>query len=233
MAVARNGQQDQAGNCAQPCSEIKPPRNLTKALVTKSMRNGRAVIIKDFSRCSTLIKMLYGRPSLRREARAYALLQGIPGIPECFGLAGRDCLVIEYIPGRLLASFKRGDVAPEVFDRVDAIVQGAHARGVALVDLHSSNIIITETGVVFMIDFANTLFARDRRRPNVLVRFFMQLDRHAAGRMRARYLLLPSPVPAGFFGVLYRFGRGLKTAFGRIKKLLRTEGQYANPRSRR
>jgi hypothetical protein len=67
----------------------------------------------------------------------------------------------------------------------------------------------------------------------VLVRVFMELDRHAAGRMRARYLLLPAPVPVGLFGALYRVGRVLKTASGRMKKLLRTEGQYANPRSRR
>jgi hypothetical protein len=221
MIVKSNGQPDQAGDCAQSGYGIKPPRNSTKALVTKSMRLGRAVVVKDFSRCSALIRMLYGRPALRREARAYVLLQGIPGIPECFGLAGRDRLVIEYIPGWLLGSFKRGDVAPEVFDRLDEIVQGAHARGVALVDLHSSNIIITDNGDVFLIDFANALFARDSRRPNVLVRSFMELDRHAAGRMRARYLRLPAPVPVGAFGVVYRVGRGLKTVSGGIKKILR------------
>ena len=223
MVVKSVGQPDQSGDCAQSGYEIKPPRNSTKALVTKSMRLGRAVVVKDFSRCSAVIKMLYGRPALRREARAYALLQGIPGIPECFGLAGRDRLVIEYISGRLLGNFKRGDVAPVVFDRLDEIVQGAHARGVALVDLHSSNIIISDNGDVFLIDFANALFARDSRRPNMLVRLFMELDRHAAGRMRARYLLLTSPVSAGLFGVLYRTGRGLKTASGRIKKLFRSE----------
>ena len=222
MAVKSDGPPDRAGDCAQSGYEIKPPRNLTKALVTKSMRNGRAVVVKDFSRCSAVIRMLYGRPSLRREARAYALLQGIPGIPECFGLAGRDSLVIEYIHGRLLGSFKRGDVAPEVFDRIDEIIQCAHARGVALVDLHRSNIIITGSGDVFLIDFANAVFARDIRRPGLLVRFFMELDRHAAGRMRARYLRLPKPVPAGIFGVVYRAGRGLKTASGRMKKLLRS-----------
>jgi predicted Ser/Thr protein kinase len=223
MVVKSIGQPGQAGDCAQSGYEIKPPRNATKARVTKSMRLGRAVVVKDYSRCHAVIKMLYGRPALRREARAYAQLQGIPGIPECFGLAGRDRLFIEYISGRLLGNFERGDVAPAVFDRLDAIVQGAHARGVALVDLHSSNIIISDSGDVFLIDFANALFARDSRRPNMLVRLFMELDRHAAGRMRARYLRQPYPVSAGLFGVLYRIGRGLKTASGRIKKLFHLE----------
>ena len=217
MVVKSVGQPDQDGDCAQSAYEIKPPRNSTKALVTKSMRLGRAVVVKDFSRCSALIRMLYGRPTLRREARAYALLQGIAGIPECFGLEGKDRLVIEYIPGRLLGSFKRGSVAPEVFDRVDEIVTRAHARGVAFGDLHTSNIIITGRGEVFLIDFALATFARDIRRPGLLVRLFMELDCHASNRMRARYLLLPSPVSEGLFGVLYRFGRGLK-AIRRKKK---------------
>jgi predicted Ser/Thr protein kinase len=217
MVVKRDEQPDQAGDSTQSDYGIKPPRNSTKALVTKIMRNGRAVIVKDFSRCSAVIRMLYGRPTLHREARAYALLQGIAGIPECFGLEGKDRLIIEYIPGRLLGSVKRGSVGSEVFDRVDEIVTRAHARGVAFGDLHTSNIIITGSGEVFLIDFALAAFARDIRRPGLLVRLFMELDCHASNRMRARYLRLPEPVPEGLFGFLYRFGRGLK-AIRRKKK---------------
>ncbi len=222
MAVTLNGQPEPIGGRASTDSEIKPPRNWTKALVVKSMRNGRAVAVKDFSRCNALIKTLYGRPTLRREARAYGLLQDVPGIPECLGLKGRDSLVIEYIEGRLLSSFKRGHVGPEVFDRVDEIVKRVHARGVVLVDLHRSNIIITAQGDVFLIDFAFALFARDSRQPGMIMRFFMALDCFAVARMHARYLRLPRPAPTGLFGVLYRFGRGLKITCGRIKKLLGT-----------
>ena len=211
MAVTSDGQPDQAGGCAQSGYEIKPPRNSTKALVTKSMRNGRAVVVKDFSRCSALIRMLYGRPTLRREARAYALLQGIAGIPECFGLEGKDRLVIEYIPGRLLGSFKRGSVGSEVFDRVDEIVQCAPMRaGWLWLICIRPILLLPDSGEVFLIDFALAAFARDSRRPGLLVRLFMELDCHASNRMRARYLRLPAPVPEGLFGFLYRFGRGLK-----------------------
>jgi len=198
---------------------IKPPRNRTKASVTADTRNGRPVVIKDFGRCSTLIKMLYGRPSLRREARAYDSLRGLPGIAESFGLEGRDRLVIEHIEGRLLGGFRRGEPGTAVFDRLDAVVSGAHARGVAFGDLHTSNVIITASGQVFLIDFANAVFARDPGRPGMLVRFFQELDRHAARRMRARYLCLAKPVPAGVFGFVYRFGRGLKAVRRKIKKM--------------
>jgi RIO-like serine/threonine protein kinase len=218
MTINGDGQSGPAEPRAQDAAGIKPPRNRTKALVRKDTRDGRAVVVKDFSRCSAVVRLLYGRPSLRREARAYEVLRGVPGIPEGFGLEGRDRLVVEYVPGRLLAGLKRGSVAPEVFDRVDEIVARVHERGVALGDLHASNIIITETGEVFLIDFANALFARDSRRPGPLVRFFMQLDTYAAKRRRARYLRLPSPEPVGLFGALYRFGRGVKAIFDKVKK---------------
>jgi predicted Ser/Thr protein kinase len=222
MAVTLGGQPEPEGGRASADGEIKPPRNWTKAVVAKSMRNGRVVAVKDFSCCNALIKILYGRPTLRREARAYGLLQDVSGIPECLGLEGRGSLVIEYIEGRLLGSFKRGHVGPEVFDRVDEIVKRVHARGVALVDLHRSNIIITAQGDVFLIDFAFALFARDSLLPGVIMRFFLALDCFAAARMRARYLRLPKPAFVGLFGVMYRFGRGLKKTCGRIKKLFGT-----------
>jgi len=220
MTISVNRKSGSAEKPARREGEIKPPRNRSKALVTKSTRNGREVAVKDFTRCSAVLKRLYGRPTLRREVRAYGLLQGIEGIPQCFGLEGPDSMVIEYVHGRLLGDFKRGNIESHVFDRVDGIVAAAHARGVAFGDLHESNIIITGSGDVFLIDFANAVFTGTPHRPGLFARFFMNLDRHAAARMRARYLRLPRPVPAGVFGFLYRFGRGLKAARGRIKKVL-------------
>lgn len=223
MAYGSNRQSVQYGTRDISGRDIKPPRNRTKARVTKSVRNGCEVVLKDFSRCSQLIKTFYGRPTLRREARAYELLKGSAGIPTCFGLEGRDCLVIEYIYGRLLGSFKRGELNADVFDRLDAIVAQAHKRGVAFGDVHKSNSIITADGDVFLIDFANAVFARDSS-PGLFVRLVMELDRHAARRMRARYLRLAAPVPTGLFGFLYRLGRGMKAVRKRIKKSLHQRG---------
>jgi RIO-like serine/threonine protein kinase len=221
MAEFIEKQQEHSSDRAQAFSALHQPRNRTKALVIKGVRNGREVAIKDYSRCRALIRAAYGRPTLRREARAYALLRGIAGIPECLGFEGRDALVIEYIDGRTLKSFKRGEVDAAVFDKLNAVMKCAHERGVAFGDLHASNVIITENGGVFLIDFALAVFIRDSRRPGLFARLVMELDRHSARRMRARYLRLPAPVPRGLFGVLYRFGRGLKSARQRIKKIMK------------
>jgi len=224
MEDASNGQPVLTGTREISGGDIKPPRNRTKARVRKIVRNGCELVIKDFSHCSLLIKNLYGRYTLHREARAYELLKGIAGIPGCFGLEGRYCLVIKDIPGRLLGSFKRGELKADVFDRLDAIVAQAHARGVAFGDVHKSNIIITAEGDVFIIDFANAFFARDPGSPGLFMRLVMELDRHAAQRMRARYLRLAAPVPTGLFGFLYRLGRGMKAVLKRIKKSVRQRG---------
>jgi tRNA A-37 threonylcarbamoyl transferase component Bud32 len=233
MAGNTNLQPRDNENLRQAGSEIKPPRNRTKATVTKAERNGRQVVIKDFSRCGRLIKVCYGRPTLRREARAYALLQGVAGIPECPGLENRDRLIIEYIGGRRLGSFKRGELKADVFEQLDTIIAQAHARGVAIGDVHKSNIIITANGHVFLIDFAHAVFFRTTSRPGLIVWLVMELDRHAAARMRARYLCLPAPEPRGLFGGLYRLGRGLKSLTRRIKKLLKKGKDHAHSRGGR
>jgi RIO-like serine/threonine protein kinase len=148
------------------------------------------------------------------------VLKGVAGIPACLGLEGRDCLVIEYIHGRLLGSYKRGELEACVFDRLDAIVKQAHARGVACGDLHQSNVIITADMRVFLIDFAHAVFASQGSRPGPLARLFMELDRNAVRRMRARYLGQDAPQPAGLFGCVYRFARRLKDARKKIKRCL-------------
>ncbi len=72
MAIDIAGDSPPIGNLVQSGCEIKPPRDSIKALITKGMRNGRSVVVKDCSQCRTLIKQPYGRPCLRREARVYA-----------------------------------------------------------------------------------------------------------------------------------------------------------------
>jgi hypothetical protein len=72
MAINIAGDSSPAGNPVQSGCEIKPLRNRTKAFVTKGMRSGCTVVVKDCSHCSAWAKRPYGRPCLRREARTYA-----------------------------------------------------------------------------------------------------------------------------------------------------------------
>ena len=65
--------------------KLHKARNKTKAEVYLASRNGSKIVFKDFRKTHMLIRLFYGRYSLYREARAYAKLEGVSGIPRCFG----------------------------------------------------------------------------------------------------------------------------------------------------
>ena len=190
---------------------IPQARNITKARIHLEQRDGNDVIIKDYSARNFLIRY-YGRFTLRREAKAYARLAGIKGFPLCYGFEGKDALVLQYIAGHPPGWFRLRKVKiPEsAFDKLDQIVLSMHSRGVANSDLHRSNILLTEAGDVYMVDFASAFISNKPGSPGPLTRLMMQLDLYAAAKIRARYLGWPKPVPKGFFGLLYRTGKCFK-----------------------
>ncbi len=190
-------------------SEFDEPRNPTKAIVRRATRDGREVVIKDFGTRPLWVRVLYGRRVLRREARAYERLGGVRGVPRSLGFDGPDALVLELAPGRSLGAFEPGQVAPALFDDLERVLRDVHARGVAIADLHRSNVLVDGT-VAHVVDFAVARFARDPAHPGWLVRQLQQLDRHAAARLRARYLGLPEPRASGLFGRVYRLARAVK-----------------------
>lgn len=191
-------------------SRFEGPRNVTKAIVRRDRRDGVEVVIKDYTTRPWWVRALFGRPTLRREAKVYARLAGVRGIPACFGFEGRDALVLALAPGDPLDTLDPSRVSPAAFDALDRVVAAVHARGVAIADLHRSNVLVTPDADVNVIDFAIARIARDPAHPGWLVRQLMQLDRHAAARLRARTLGLPEPQAEGMFGAVYRTGRRLK-----------------------
>jgi len=78
-------------------------RNRSKAEVYVETNNGKQVLFKDYSGRNILTRIIYGRYTLRREAQAYERLKGSVGIPQCFGLDGKDVLAMEYIKGQPLS----------------------------------------------------------------------------------------------------------------------------------
>jgi predicted Ser/Thr protein kinase len=198
---------------------MKSMRNKTKAEVRIEQRDGQSIVIKDYSRANLLLRMFYGRLTLKREARTYARLEGIKGIPRCYGMEGKYVLAMEYIPSRLMSKIKRGNIPEEVFEKLDRILSEIHSRGVSITDLHGSNILITDLWDVYIIDFAHALIAGKPEQPGPFVRFFQNLDMHAAARIKARYLNLEKPEPEGIFCIIYKTAKIIKTIIRKIKKL--------------
>jgi len=108
-----------------------------------------------------LVKAAYGnlllgfvrRAMLRRELRAYEKLHGVTGIPQCYGLFAGRYLAFEFIDAR---TFRENPPTPggPFFDRLFAIIEAVHERGVAHGDLmRKSNILVGEGEIPYLIDF--------------------------------------------------------------------------------
>jgi hypothetical protein len=205
-------------------SRIGAPRNPTKAALRVERRGDVEVIVKDFAGRPWPVRVVFGRPSLRREARAYRRLAGLQGIPRCLGFEGPDTLVLERAPGRPLSEWSRSDPPPgEVWARLHGLLDHIHGRGVAIVDLHRSNVVVSAEGEVAIIDFALAMTGpTDATPPGALRRAAMRLDRHGLARMRARAEGRPDPHFPGSLGRLYRVGRRLKAMFGRLTGFVRS-----------
>jgi serine/threonine protein kinase/tetratricopeptide (TPR) repeat protein len=100
------------------------------------------------------------RARFLREARAASALSS-PNIAAIYDIGeheGSSFIVMEYVEGELLsAKLRRGPLAiPEALDigtqLMDALEE-AHSRGVIHRDIKSSNLIITERGLVKVLDF--------------------------------------------------------------------------------
>lgn len=186
------------------------PRNTSKCTVSIEARDGCRIVKKDCRGIRNRLVRLYATMTLRNEYRAYTRLAGVPGIPACYGLTDGGCLELAFVPGPHLGLFKRRSVSQDIFKTLERIVHAMHERGVANTDLHRSNVIVDDDGSVHIIDFAHALIAANPLRPGLLVRLAMQLDRYALARMKARYVGVQKPVPAGMFGVVYRSLKAMK-----------------------
>jgi predicted Ser/Thr protein kinase len=116
---------------------------------------GQRAAVKDFSGTPPLFRRWVAPYLVRRELRALQHLQGVPGVPQFYGSLDRLAFAMEYIEGTPIAQFSIGELAPEVFPRVQNVIDGIHQRGVAHGDLkRRSNLILTPQGEIYLIDFA-------------------------------------------------------------------------------
>jgi predicted Ser/Thr protein kinase len=93
------------------------------------------------------------RMMLVREWRAYQRLDDVPGIPRGFGLLDGEHLVMEYIRG---VPFRQARIQDRerFFERLVALVDALHTRGVAHCDLKKKeNVIVLEGERPCFIDF--------------------------------------------------------------------------------
>ena len=122
---------------------------------------GRALVVKSFARKSLPVRLL-GRPQIAREARAYAALRGVAGIPALHGRPDPYTLVMDFVEGERLTHVRLTEGPKRQFiDALGNMVEAMHARGVAHLDLsHRSNVMLDDAGHPYLIDFGSAICFR-------------------------------------------------------------------------
>ena len=118
---------------------------------------GKNLVIKDVRRKVFPVRWTLGLWLIQREWKIYSRLSGITGIPKPVARIDRFAFTMEFIPGRPI---QRGEtLAATFFHELGLVLEKVHSRGVVHMDLrHKGNILITERGEPFLIDF-NSSFA--------------------------------------------------------------------------
>jgi predicted Ser/Thr protein kinase len=130
---------------------------VTKADVFITRSEGLRFVVKDYSKKSFWEQYVVGRLVIGRETRAYDALSGIKGLPSRYKRLSPYSLAVEYLEGKDLGSFKRGELRPEVLLQFERIVNELHSRGWVHLDLHRRTNILLVAGNVFVLDLASAL----------------------------------------------------------------------------
>jgi hypothetical protein len=167
-----------------------PGRNRTKADLLVFDVLGRKVAVKDYRPRPFWFRQTVGRLLVRRESMAYLAAAGAPGLATFLGRLGPFALATEWVEARSLRDRREERIAAAVFDSLERTVEGLHRRGVALGDLHHRDVLVSDSGRVFVVDLATAWILGPNPSP-IRRRIFLRLresDRVNLARMRARFL---------------------------------------------
>jgi len=166
---------------------------------------GRSLMVKDVRRRHFLLRWTLGFWLIHKEWKIYSRLTGIQGIPQPVERIDRFAFAMEFIPGR---SILRGELLPSsFFSDLERVLREVHGKGVVHLDLrHKGNILISEKGEPFLIDF-NSSFAFKER--GYLRRYLFPLLRWVdyGGLLKLKKRISPSLMSPEELAFLRRFDR--------------------------
>ena len=166
---------------------------------------GRSLMVKDVRRKNFILRWTLGLWLIHKEWKIYSRLKGMKGVPQPVERIDRFAFAMEFIPGR---SILRGDpLPPSFFYDLEQVLQEVHDRGVVHLDLrHKGNILVSENGEPFLIDF-NSSFAFKGK--GFLRRYLFPLLRWVddGGLLKLKERISPSLMTPEEMASLKRFNR--------------------------
>ncbi len=142
-------------------------------------RDGLELIIKTAMGRGLLLKAR--QKTLLREYQAYQRLQGLTGVPRCYGMIDKRHLLLEYVPGTPYRDTSIPD-REQWFADLLQVLRSIHARGVSHGDLKSkSNLLVTRDAKPCVVDFGTAIIHKTGFHPlnNWLFRMGQRLDINA------------------------------------------------------
>ena len=113
---------------------------------------GRIFIVKDVWRRNLFFRWTLGLWLIHKEWKIYSRLIGIEGIPKAVERIDRFAFAMEFVPGKPVG--REDTLQPSFFFNLERMLEEVHKRGVVHLDLmHKGNILISEKGEPFLIDF--------------------------------------------------------------------------------
>ena len=151
---------------------------------------GQRVVLKDFASRSGFIRRFWGRYMAKREARFLARARGIDGIPHLLGRVGSCALLMTRLPGRELSTCTGNQLPPEYFERLTALIDALHQRGIAHGDLNRHNVMIDHEDRPGLVDFEAAVAREPSRGPLRRWAFRIQVrgDHYQLARMKAAFV---------------------------------------------
>ncbi|MBK8597989.1 MAG: hypothetical protein IPN83_20900 [Holophagales bacterium] len=184
---------------------------------------GGPAVRKDFSRSGALVRFTVGILMARREARAYARLDGVAGVPRLIARPAVDALLLERVDGVPCGAPVAATVTQAFFDDLEALLARLRSRGVLHGDV-KRNVLVTPSGGAVLVDFGASFVvpgwsgALGRR----LVALAARYDERSIARLKARVVPdLLSPRERGLVDARMPFERFVKAG----ERLLRRAGR--------
>ena len=163
------------------------------------------LMIKDVKNKNFFFRWTIGLWLIQNEWRVYSRLIGIEGIPYAVERIDRFAFAIEYIPG---SPIPRGEELPSsFFTDLAKVLQGVHSRGVVHLDLrHKGNVLISEKGKPFIIDFNSSFSFAEK---GFFRRFLFPVLRWVdyGGLLKLKERVSPSLMTSEELSFLKRFNR--------------------------
>jgi len=166
---------------------------------------GRTLMVKDVWRKNLFFRWTLGLWLIHKEWKIYSQLKGVHGVPQAIERIDHFAFAMEFVPGRPI---ERGEtLQPSFFPHLEQVLREVHKRGVVHLDLrHKGNILISEKGEPFLIDFNSSFYYKEK---GLFRRFIFPILRWVdnGGLLKLKERIAPELMTHEEMNFLKRFNR--------------------------